>query len=344
MIWAPEGIAGAVRERAGEYTRATGIVTEVVALDPATILATVIAEEGRGPDIFFGPHTWLMTLTDRGLAEPALLPDGLNAVFADAVSLRGFPLGVPVAVDAVVQLRNLELAPTPGTDTETQSCNGEGPCLVLPADGDGFIHYPFLAALGGYIHPTDDVTGFDTSDHGIGRPESIAGATVLEAMVTAGTVATAESAPAALEAFLAGEIPITWARAGAMASIDPASTVIESVRRIGGNPSVSAFELLTAWVSTAGEAKTEAVILVRDYFGDPEGSALIAEAAGLAPLSDADGGHAVVLDAALEGHALPGIDGLEQLMAELSTAFARIHQGVSAGEALEDAVAAITAG
>jgi hypothetical protein len=81
------------------------------------------------------------------LAEPIPLTDGLAASIVASVSPRGYPLAAPLVVDGIVQVRNRALLPEAPAAVESISCPEAGNCLLLPADGDADLHYPFLVAM-----------------------------------------------------------------------------------------------------------------------------------------------------------------------------------------------------
>ena len=70
----------------------------------------------------------------------------------------------------------------------------------MPGGGDGadpYHNYSFISSQGGYLFGTDPATGgLDPTDVGLDTPEAIAGATVLEGLVTAGYVGSVNGADA----------------------------------------------------------------------------------------------------------------------------------------------------
>ena len=232
VVWvADPDLVAAVEERGAAYTASTGVTIEVKLYEPpaaplpegetATDLrSALILDQIDGPaDLYLGPHTWALSLATAGRAEPVFLPEGLADSIIQAVSPRGYPLAVPLAVDGVVQVRNRALMPEAPESVESIPCPDADHCLVLPADGDADIHYPFLVAEGGYLFGPDADGGYDTDDLGVSSDESIASASILAALVADGTVVTAANQAATIADFAGGGAALTWVRASGLAAV-----------------------------------------------------------------------------------------------------------------------------
>ena len=85
--------------------------------------------------------------------------------------------------------------------------------------------------------------------------------------------------------FAAGDAALLWVRASGLAAVEASGmdVAVESLPTIGGNPPVTAFRTLTAFVNARGSAKTEAVEFATHWLGDVNGSAAVALAAGNSP-------------------------------------------------------------
>jgi len=362
LVWVgSEALAEAVVAQADAYTAATGVEVFVITVfsepdndrgfldalleSPDTILVPGSEEppEGfdRAPDIFIGPHTWLTELAEAGLAEPVDLPGGLPEGAVAAVTLRGFTIAVPVALDSVVQFRNPDLMPEAPGDLSDLQCPADLACLLMPGDGDPDIHYPFLVGVGGYLFGGDAEFGFAADDVGVDSSEAIASAAILQGLVEGGAVATAADRADARTRFAAGEAALIWDGAAAIGDLD--SAVIEPLPTISLNPPISVVRVTAAWVNPAGSFKTEAAEFALQYLGGVEGSTAIAGALGLIPVwpDEATRTERRFIEAADTGHPVPYITEAVVAWEELAEAFARIHDGTSAGTALVDAADAI---
>ncbi|HEX9977357.1 MAG TPA: extracellular solute-binding protein, partial [Acidimicrobiia bacterium] len=233
-VWADPSLADAVRSRAVLFTADTGVEVTVVPTPEADILPAVLDGSVELPDVFIGPHTWVYQLAVAGITEPVTLGDDLPAGIVEAVSLRTFPLGVPLAVDALIQVRNPSLVATRPTAAESISCQG---CFVLPADGAFDVTYPFATTLGGYLFGPDPDNGYDPTITGVDSEEAIAAATVLETLVAAGVVTTATDRDEVLARFAAGEAGIIWAGPEAIGILP--GEAVESLPTIGDAAAVS---------------------------------------------------------------------------------------------------------
>ena len=333
-VWANPSLADAVRSRAVLFTADTGISVTVVPAVEADILPAVLDGSGALPDVFIGPHTWVYELAIAGITEPVTLGENLPAGIVEAVSLRTFPLGIPLAVDALIQVRNPSLVATRPTAAESIDCQG---CFVLPADGAFDVTYPFVTTLGGYLFGPDPDNGYDPTVTGVDSEEAVAAATVLESLVTAGAVTTATNRNDVLARFAAGEAGIIWAGPEAIGLLS--GEAVESLPTIGNAAAVSPIRVLTAYVNARGPLKAAAAKFAERYLGDPDGSREFANSAAMAPVwaAAATDTELLVLDAAETGHAVPYAPETESAWAEMSAAFASILLGTKAEEALIDA-------
>ena len=356
VVWVSDpDVADAVSERGEIYTAATGVEVYVVTISSAPgddfldeLLAGAIPEPPEGvdppeipgdlrrtPDLVIGPHTWLAELAEAGLAGPVDLPDGLPAGAVDAVTLRGFTVGVPVALDAIVQYRNPDLMAEAPSDVSDVSCAESAACLLLPGDGDTDIHLPFLLSLGGYVFGPDSDAGFARDDVGIASTEAIASAAILQGLLEEGAVDTAVDRADARSRFEAGEAALVWDGAGALGL----PGLVEPLPTIGSSPAVSPVRVTAVWVNASGAFETEAAEFAVEHLGSVTGSAAIARALGQAPMwpDGASDRERVIITAAETGAPVAYIPGYDAAWEAIAEAFSRIHAGTSAGDALTDA-------
>ena len=138
--------------------------------------------------------------------------------------------------------------------------------------------------------------------------------------------------------FAAGGAALLWVRASGLAAVEASGMdlAVESLPTIGGNPPVTAFRVLTAYVNPFGAAKSEAVEFATEWLGVINGSAAIALATGTAPVwpEAANDSMGVVLEAVAAGHPVPTVLDIDRIWFELTDAFRRIHAGTSAEDAM----------
>ena len=352
VVWVEdETLAAAIEERGTAYTATTGVAVEVRVYQPPAeplpegdetptdLLSALLLDEVDGAaDIYVGPHTWVLTLAEVGLAEPVSLLAGLEASIAQAVSPRGFALGVPLAVNGVVQVRNRALMPEAPASVESIPCPDADRCLLLPADGDADIHYPFLVALGGYLFAPDPVLGYDTENLGVASAEAIAGATIFSTLLTDADIDPVTDEAAGVADFVAGNAALIWVHATSIDAVQASGMdiAIELLPMIGGNAPITAFRTLTAIVNPTGAAKTEAVEFATQWLGDVNGSAAISLATGMAPVwvEAADAAMTVVHTSVSAGHPVPPVADIDRIWFELTDAFRRIYLGTTAEDAM----------
>lgn len=333
VVWVEDAaLVAPVQERGVAYTAATGIAVEVRTTE--NLLSALVFDQIDGAaDLYLGPHTWALTLAEAGRAEPVFLADGLADSIVAAVSPRGYPLAIPLAVNGVVQVRNRGLMPEAPASVETISCPGTGQCLLLPADGDADVHYPFLVAVGGYLFGPDPAGGYDKDDLGISTEESIAGATIFDTLLEAGTVDAAATEGEVIAEFAAGNAALAWVHASGLSAVGAGGVdvAVETLPTVGGSPAVTVFRTLAVYVNPFGEGKSEALDFATNWLGDVNGSALVALAKGIAPVwtDAADPAMTAVIASAAGGHSYPPVDDIDRIWFEVSDAFRRIHIGTT---------------
>jgi arabinogalactan oligomer/maltooligosaccharide transport system substrate-binding protein len=200
VVWADEKRAPVIEAIAPTFTEATGVAVQVTLVDNNSMKDEVSTKgpAGEGPDIFIGAHDWVGELATNGSISPIDL-GGRDGEFTEtglnALKWDGAQYGLPYVTEAVAVYYNTDLVPeAPATMAElTAACDAieVDNCLGIPGGNDGgdaYHHYPFLSVNGGYIFGFDPGTGFDVEDIGIGTPEGISGATVLETLIADGYV------------------------------------------------------------------------------------------------------------------------------------------------------------
>ncbi len=203
VIWADDKRAPVIEAIAPAFTEATGVEIQVTLVDNDSMKdeVTTKAPAGEGPDIFIGAHDWVGELASSGVVAPIDLggrDSEFTATGLNALKWDGAQYGLPYVTEAVGLYYNTDLVPeAPTTLVElTDACDAAGDavenCLGVPGGNDGgdaYHHHPFLAALGGYIFGYDPASGFDVEDIGLDNEGAIAGATVVETLVTDGYLA-----------------------------------------------------------------------------------------------------------------------------------------------------------
>ena len=201
LVWADANQAPAVQAASGAFTDATGVAVNVEIVDRGVLKDEVIskAAAGEGPDIFVGAHDWIGELASNGVVAPIDLggrSDDFLAKALTAMRWDGEQYGMPFVTEAIALYYNADLITEPPTTMEelTASCDALESgieCLVVQGGndaGDAYHHQPFITAFGGQIFAFSDDTGFDGSIVTLDSEETVAGAALLEQLVTDGYV------------------------------------------------------------------------------------------------------------------------------------------------------------
>lgn len=344
VVWVEDSaLESAIRTRGEAYTAATGVAVEVRTYQPSgdgdSLLAALLAGSVEGAaDIYVGPHTWLDPLAEAGLAEPIPVDPDLGDSIERSVAPRGHALAAPLAVDGVVQARNRALMPDKPAAVEEIPCPDADRCLLLPADGDADLHYPFLVAAGGYLFGPHPDLGYERDDVGVASDAAIGGVNVFAELLAVDTVDPVADAATAVTEFAAGSAALVWVRASGLAGVRASGmdVAIETLPTIAGNPAITSFRVLAAFVNPFGAAKSEAVEFTAGWLADTAGSGAVALATGWAPVwpEVADSAAGVVLESVATGHPVPPVADIDRIWFELSDAFRRIHTGTSVTDAM----------
>lgn len=351
-IWAPNTLVGPIGDAADAFEIETGIDVEVTAVEIDVMLEMLLEDPAAGPDVFVGPHTWLTTLTDAGIAEPIAVDATVVAGAAAGVELRGITYAAPFGLDTVAQFRNPSLLGSSPTTLEAfeSGCVVGGsaqPCLVLSATSVAG-HWPFITALGGYLFGPDEFAGWDKDDVGVDTAEAIAGGFVLE-QIAQGTGILGDGGSTARDRFVAGEAPLFWGTTADLAALEAAGMefVVEELPSIGDVPAAGPVQTLDLWVNAFSEDKESAVVLVEEHLAIPQAARVLAIAAGYAPVDidfESDADLVPFTREARVGLPVPPIDATSVAWTELADAFLAIRSGQAAADALRGAASSIRAG
>ncbi len=284
VIWADEKRAPVIEEIAPAFTEATGVEVQVTLVDFGDMKDEVTTKgpAGEGPDIFIGAHDWVGELADNGAVAPIDLAgraDEFTVGGLAALRWDGQQYGLPYVTEAVALYYNTDLVPiAPATLAElTASCDAVEVenCLGVPGGNDGgdaFHHYPFLSSAGGYIFGYDVDTGFDVTDIGLGTPEAIAGAAILEGLVTEGYVASTNYDDAK-NLFLAGTqaywLTGPW-ELGALQDQSDVNWSVTMLPPVDGNPMRPFVGIQGFYMSAFSENLAVAEEFLLSYIATPE--------------------------------------------------------------------------
>ena len=365
VVWADEKRAPAIEEIAPAFTEATGVEVQVTLVDGGAMKDEVSTKgpAGEGPDIFIGAHDWLGELATNGSISPIDLggregeftETGLNALKWD-----GAQYGLPYATEAIAVYYNTDLVPeAPATMAElTAACDAieVDNCLGVPGGNDGgdaYHHQPFVTVDGGYIFGYDLATGFDVEDIGLGTDEAIAGATLLETLVTDGYIASTNYDDAK-NLFLEGKeafwLTGPW-EVGTLEGQDTVNWSVMTLPTVDGNimkphVGIQAF-YLSAFTQNAALAEEFLVnfiatddVMLALYEADPRGSAHIAtiEAISGDPV-------AATFEAAIQtGEFMPNVSEMGATWGPIGDNFLALRNGdIDAATAMTNADEQVTA-
>lgn len=352
-IWAPGVLLGPIGDAADAFEIETGIAVEVSAVELDVMLERVLEDPMDGPDVFVGPHMWLTTLVEAGVAEPITVDSTVVGGAAAGVRLRNSTYAAPFGLDTIVQFRDAgALASAPGTvEAFADGCVVGGntlPCLALASNSvEG--HWPFITAVGGYLFGPDEFAGWDKDDVGVDTAEALAGGLVLEQVMDGAGILGGDGFSTARQRFAAGATPVFWGGLSDLVALEEAGIefVVDELPTIGDQPAAGPVDTTALWVNAFSTDKEAAVRLVERYLAVPENARTLANALGLAPVDiDYDGDPNLVpfTRSGVIGLPRPPIEATTLAWDELASTFDAIRSGQASSVALEGAASQIRAG
>jgi maltose-binding protein MalE len=352
-VWAPEEVAAPLAAAADAFEIETGIEVTVTVIDLDSLLTALLEDPAAGPDAFVGPHAWLTSLVENGVAEPIETDPSVVESAARAVELRGSTYAAPIAVDTIAQFRDSAALADAPADMESLA-DGCGvvdglraPCLAM-ASNVVEAHLPFVLVPAAYLFGPDEFDGWDKDDVGIDVEEALSGGLVLEDIV-AGAGILDDGDITARDAFAAGAAPLFWGSMEDLAVLRDSGIelAVDELPTVLGAPAIAPIEVTALWVNAFSPDKEAAVDLVTEYLATPDSATALALALGLAPVDrdfDSDPLVAPFTRMARAGEPIPPIEATTVSWAELESAFTAIRAGESAATALAGAASNIRAG
>lgn len=329
-LWAPSGVVGSLAGGVDAFSSVTGVEVTVVERSLDETIDAV--RRGDIPDVFYGHHAWIVELATGGVLEPIFIDgaDGMPGSALDAFRLRGTLYGVPLAVRSGAMLRNTALVASPvesttGFVTACLAVADGDPCILVPSTS-GEIHFPFLAAGGGYLFGYSDAAGYDRADIGFTAEGADAGFSELEALVGGGRIAIApEGSPFA--AF--GEGRAAFLLVGPDEIEDAVAALADSgvgfamdpLPKVGDATSPPLLDAFGLFVNAHSADKVPASVLVSEYLAGP-----------LRPTIRGD--RATLLAIAADGVRRPQIVEADLAFQALAQAASLVYGGTTAEQAL----------
>lgn len=284
LIWADETRTPVIEAIAADFEAATGVPVQIELKGFGDIRGDAVQQAplGEAADIFIGAHDWIGELAVNGIVEPVELgsrADEFFPVALDAFSFEGNLYGLPYAIEAIGLYRNTDLVPdAPATFEELlATCDALGDavtqCLALPAGGDAYHHYPFLASTGGYIFQYDAAArAYDPSDVGLDSEGAVAGFEFFNGLVADGVINPAVDYGTMTDLFFNGNAAFMWTGPWALPDVQAAGVnyATSPLPDINGNTAVPFVGVQGFFVNSFSDQKALAQTFVLDYVATVE--------------------------------------------------------------------------
>lgn len=301
VIWADKLPAPALTQMAKGFKGAT---VKVVVRDFGKMRDDLKAiTPADAPDLVFGAHDWTGEFAANGTVVKISLPAALKKQYGsnslDAFSYNGQLYGMPMVVENMALVRNVDLAPTaPKTMDEMiatiKSLWAAGKTdkkigIAIPG-GDPYHHYGFFSGLGGYVFGKTAKGADDPNNIGIDNSRFLKNAAVVDTWVKDGILSGSVDYGAAKTAFMDGKAPFWYTGAWEASSIAKITNFKVSVdvypTIVPGIKSVPFLGYQGIWVTKYAKThgvEAQARQFLLNYLAPTKGASAISNARGLAP-------------------------------------------------------------
>ncbi|HEY4080262.1 MAG TPA: maltose/maltodextrin ABC transporter substrate-binding protein MalE [Burkholderiaceae bacterium] len=240
------------------------------------------AGAGKGPDIFCWPHDRVGEWVKAGLVSPLApsqkLRDSVEDQAWKAFTYRGRIWGYPLAIETTGLIYNKALVPNPpATFDEVIALDKQlqkvGKHAILWDFNKSFFTWPMLAGAGGYIYARDAQGDLDPTKIGVNNAGALAGAQMLERLITGGTMPKGARYAEMESGFARGNVammisgPWAWDNAR-KAGIDFGVAPIPAV--IAGHPSKPFVGVLGCMIAAPSKQKDLAREFIENHLMLPE--------------------------------------------------------------------------
>jgi maltose/maltodextrin transport system substrate-binding protein len=177
------------------FTRASGVEVVVQHPEGAPDKFTAAAAAGKGPDIFCWPHDRAGEWAKSGLIVPVKPPrrvrDEIEGSAWQAFTYKGQVWGYPISIEAIGLIYNKALVATPPASFEEvialdKKLQARGLHAILWDYNKSFFTWPMLAGPGGFVFGRTTAGELDPGVVGVNQPGALAGAEMLERLITGG--------------------------------------------------------------------------------------------------------------------------------------------------------------
>jgi maltose/maltodextrin transport system substrate-binding protein len=364
LVWinGDKGYDGLQRVGA-RFAADTGVQVVVQHPEGAPDKFQAAAAAGKGPDIFCWPHDRVGEWAKSGLIVPVRPGAAIRAQIEDsawqAFTYRGRLWGYPIAIEAIGLIVNRALVPQPPRTWEDVIALDarlvpQGHKAILWDYNKSFFSWPLLAAAGGYVFARTADGDYDPKRVGVNDPGAVAGASMLQRLITSGVMPAGARYSDMESQFAAGKVammisgPWAWDNAR-KAKID---FVVAPIPALGDKPARPFVGVLGCMVAAPSRNKDLAVEFLEHHLlqveslktvnadvplGTPANKAYFRELAS-------DPAIRATMDNALAGEAIPNIPEMQRFFPAMDAALEAITQGrQSPQDALDGAAARMVA-
>ena len=283
LVWINSDKAYSGLQKVGNaFEKASGVKVVVEHPVDAPDKFQQAAGAGKGPDIFCWPHDRVGEWVKAGLVSPLApskkLRDSVEEQAWKAFTYRGRVWGYPLAIETAGLIYNKALVPNPPATFDDvialdKQLQKQGKHAILWDFNKSFFTWPMLAGAGGFIYARDEQGDFDPAKIGVNNPGALAGAQMLERLISGGTMPRGARYAEMESGFARGDVammisgPWAWDNAR-KANIDFGVAPIPAV--IAGHPSKPFVGVLGCMIAAPSKQKDLAREFIENHLMLPE--------------------------------------------------------------------------
>ncbi|WP_395692187.1 maltose/maltodextrin ABC transporter substrate-binding protein MalE [Piscinibacter sp.] len=269
-----------------EFAKKTGVQVTVEHPEDAPGKFQQAAAAGKGPDIWIWPHDRIGEWIAGGLLQPLTpskkLRDDIDPLAWKAFNVGGKTWGYPISIEAVSLVYNKALVKTPPKSFEEvmaldKQLAKDGKKAILWDYTNTYFTWPLLAANGGYAFKLKPDGTYDPADTGVNNAGALAGAQMLERLVSSGVMPRGARYSDMEAQFAAGRVammingPWSWVNLK-KANIDFA---VAKIPTVGGKKAAPFVGVLGAMLNKSTPNKDVAVEFIENYMLSTKGLKMI---------------------------------------------------------------------
>lgn len=299
-IWVDANRAAALKDVVSTFEKENGVTVKVVQKEFGDALREDFIKQaptGKGPDVVLGAHDWLGTWVQNGVVAPLTIDNAgdFEEVATQAMSYDGQQYGLPVSIENIALVRNVDIDPSAHATFDELLAAGQAAVaagkaefpfiLQVGANADPYHMYPIQTSFDAPVFGLNADGSYNADDLQLGNSGGDAFAAKLVEWGAAGILSTNVTGDIAIENFVNKKAPSIITGPWNIQKIKDSGMnySIEAIPSAGGGPATPFVGVQGFFVSAQSKNALLANKFVVEYLGTDDVQTRIFEAGGRAP-------------------------------------------------------------